>query len=496
MAIKDDDLLYVQRPTGLDSGKYKETFGNIKDELLTDGTGNDIYLSRVNDDTAEGDITFEKDVRVEGVFASSRKNQTDAVQVVPTNGSSQSSTLQITRAATSSGTLPAVEVLQNAVPTAEIAFDGTGTFSDVKVSNVTSSVGLGTDSNGKIIDSEAALDARYLSATEDDTAAGEITFKGSTTHEGGINLTGGGAGYNLYRYFSVYRLASPDDKSIFQVQNADTASSDVGNTVILGTAKPEVSSRHSIRLQGRASVAGQNLVVAQAVPYLGGFDVNSVTGFYTGGIVPESAANKPNEYRCFQASASTGFSPLIYGFYSDINTGIASGPDASTNYAVFCDGTAPSHFNGVTEHANGVKVMGGDLRVGSDNDHAVIQLASGSMVSRALKLVRSGSASPSIKAIEVIADGAIRWSVGYDGTAAFSALSGTTAIQMDADNPTAFTSTFELETDEEGNEVQVENSTYTGTTETLLDIIRDLRARVTQLEDDHATMMNNNGGGY
>ena len=26
----------MQRPTGLDSGKYKETFGNIKDELLTD----------------------------------------------------------------------------------------------------------------------------------------------------------------------------------------------------------------------------------------------------------------------------------------------------------------------------------------------------------------------------------------------------------------------------------------------------------------------------
>ena len=44
MAIKDDDLLYVQRPTGLDSGKYKETYGNIKNELLTDDAGETRFI--------------------------------------------------------------------------------------------------------------------------------------------------------------------------------------------------------------------------------------------------------------------------------------------------------------------------------------------------------------------------------------------------------------------------------------------------------------------
>ena len=53
---------------------------------------------------------------------------------------------------------------------------------------------------------------------------------------------------------------------------------------------------------------------------------------------------------------------------------------------------------------------------------------------------------------------------------------------MEADDPAAFTTSYALETDEEGNEVQVENTTYTGPTENLLDIIRDLRARIEVLE--------------
>ena len=53
MAIKDDDLLYVQRPSGPDAGEYKLTAGNLKTDL------NDEYLSKKKDDTAAGNITFE-----------------------------------------------------------------------------------------------------------------------------------------------------------------------------------------------------------------------------------------------------------------------------------------------------------------------------------------------------------------------------------------------------------------------------------------------------
>ena len=57
-------------------------------------------------------------------------------------------------------------------------------------------------------------------------------------------------------------------------------------------------------------------------------------------------------------------------------------------------------------------------------------------------------------------------------------INGAFSLRMESDDPAAFTTT--LTTDEEGNEVS--NSVYNGTTEDLLSIIKDLRARVTALE--------------
>ena len=42
MAIQDDDLLYVQRPSGVDAGGYKLTAGNLKSEIQE--TNDDRYL--------------------------------------------------------------------------------------------------------------------------------------------------------------------------------------------------------------------------------------------------------------------------------------------------------------------------------------------------------------------------------------------------------------------------------------------------------------------
>ena len=55
-------------------------------------------------------------------------------------------------------------------------------------------------------------------------------------------------------------------------------------------------------------------------------------------------------------------------------------------------------------------------------------------------------------------------------------------LQMEADDETAYQTTYTTDSDDDGNEIQVAQQTYAGTTESLLDIIRDLRARVTQLE--------------
>ena len=58
-------------------------------------------------------------------------------------------------------------------------------------------------------------------------------------------------------------------------------------------------------------------------------------------------------------------------------------------------------------------------------------------------------------------------------------INGAFSLRMQSDDPAAYTTT--LTTDEEGNEVS--NSVYQGTTEDLLAIIKDLRARVTALEN-------------
>lgn len=57
-------------------------------------------------------------------------------------------------------------------------------------------------------------------------------------------------------------------------------------------------------------------------------------------------------------------------------------------------------------------------------------------------------------------------------------INGAFSLRMESDNPAAFQTSYS--TDEEGN--QIENQTYVGTTEDLLTIIKDLRARVEALE--------------
>ena len=59
-------------------------------------------------------------------------------------------------------------------------------------------------------------------------------------------------------------------------------------------------------------------------------------------------------------------------------------------------------------------------------------------------------------------------------------INGAFSLRMESDDPAAFQTTYS--TDEEGN--QVENQTYIGTTEDLLSIIKDLRARIEQLESN------------
>ena len=112
-----------------------------------------------------------------------------------------------------------------------------------------------------------------------------------------------------------------------------------------------------------SSSTGTDAVVITANSSL---DLNSYVGFTS--YAPGNVADLTH-FSCSQSRSSTyatvkGFSAtnnLIngttasYGFWSDIS--IDDGP---ANYNFYAAGNAPSFFQGVTEHAAGVKVTGGD----------------------------------------------------------------------------------------------------------------------------------------
>lgn len=162
----------------------------------------------------------------------------------------------------------------------------------------------------------------------------------------------------------------------------------------------------------------------------------------------------------------------LTGFASDVNTATNA-----NNYNFYASGNAPNLFLGETT-ING-------------NTSGYVKVKSLGTACPSLELVRTNAANSSQNAIEVWSNNKadsvndLQWRVSWGGDASFRSISGALAdvqIQMDADDPTAYTTTFVVDADEEGNEVTVENSNYVGTTESLLDIIRDLRARVAALE--------------
>ena len=82
---------------------------------------------------------------------------------------------------------------------------------------------LGTDANGTIIDVGSTLDGKYLSSTQDDTAAGAITFEGDVTAKG-IQITGGDAGDTLIKSVIIVAFHR-NSTSLFSVQDNDTLTS-------------------------------------------------------------------------------------------------------------------------------------------------------------------------------------------------------------------------------------------------------------------------------
>jgi hypothetical protein len=316
-------------------------------------------------------------------------------------------------------------------------------------------------------------DDLYLSKTVDDTAQGNIEFKKVSRHRNGLSV-GSSDQANFY-------IQTGDTKSIALHPRGDSTPVSIGynstDTVYQAvTTLPSAIdkknrngyqvnlSRNNVYVNNNQEVRAFNC----SVPV--GDDLRGIENFYGFQVNLDGSTQAPRN---------------SYGFHSQMNK-VAGGRES---FGFYASGDAPNYFLGDTDFGGSLYVRsavtfnGGTAEAGGNV--AGVKVVNENSNTCRLVIEKQGGQNNS-KAIQVLTDGGTeQWSVQYNGVASFSAMSGSlrdVQIEMDADQPTAYTSTFAIETDEEGNEVQVENSTYSGTTESLLEIIRDLRARVAALE--------------
>ena len=310
----------------------------------------------------------------------------------------------------------------------------------------------------------------YLSKVSNDTAAGTIAFGA------GLNVTGGGPVQYGLNYISDVLQLRYNSQPLVQLR---TGTNDDYRVRFTARQQYEYTAvNDSPVFSVIPTLNGQstwNSDLFTVKPTLTG-EFNNLIGLnldFKSGIAAGSSITANNFYgiklaRTNQITAGTG---KTYGVYTEVEGG--------ANYNFYAAG-------------NALNYMKGNLYVDANTtgQWRILQTAASSPK---MQIIKSGGSSSSVNSIEVWSGGAgntgeggtLLWSVDYAGNAAFNSFSGALAdvsVQLDADDPTAFTSTFALEEDEEGNQIQVETKTYTGQTESLLDIIRDLRARLAALE--------------
>ena len=204
---------------------------------------------------------------------------------------------------------------------------------------------------------ESDADDLYLSKVSDDTAEGAITFEKHTTHEFGINLTGGGfrqgtltsgpsadGGVHINEFVRVYGNltdfpeADINDSQPFQILAADTEADNK-------------SVRLSLNASGSAYFAGLTEHASGIIAESNGtYVVNSV-------VKPTNGAADAVSYRAGAGASSTakdaiGFlvdstyrnnlnADLKIGFRADLNT-----ETGKPIYNFYAQGTAPNYFAG------------------------------------------------------------------------------------------------------------------------------------------------------
>ena len=194
----------------------------------------------------------------------------------------------------------------------------------------------------------------YLSKTEDDTAAGQITFEGQTTHEAGVSVTGGDKTEIVNGFVNI-----PSNNAINIISDSDTVANfkqaeiGIGGTASAGrdvTIRNKYIDTNETGLFVVKGGNGNGTHIGAITTQLN--LTNNATATAYGLELTCSNINTGNSssgdiYGAFVSSnlgAYTG-SGKTYGYYSQLNT------SARTTYAFFAAGDAPNYFAGEAKFA-------------------------------------------------------------------------------------------------------------------------------------------------
>ena len=285
--------------------------------------------------------------------------------------------------------------------------------------------------------------ALYLSKTISDTAAGEITFKKGTTHEGGVSVTGGLAEDVKNGLYSdgdkVFIAVDSQKKAIFTKSTCQLFGQD--GAVDHFTSHPQYTSIRAKNTTLNNPTLGLDVEVDKA-DLLEHSIVNAHVPIYTNvandSFLSAFQINNPKNNTSATGVKFSGYKAINltdkfdtnYGFYSQLDN------SPKNNFNFYASGTAKNYFAGITHIASDVNNLpsfngsgGVGVKLGSDgefystftqssNAHANLYITrSGSNSGQLIRFyhtVSVGTAGTQAGRIELDGPNAVLYSSGSD----------------------------------------------------------------------------------
>jgi hypothetical protein len=206
----------------------------------------------------------------------------------------------------------------------------------VQLPNLTNTAALATDVDGNIIaGTGGGGSAEFLSKVNDDTAAGQITFEGATTHEAGVIVTGGDN--------------TTIEKGIGIQSTSDRLAVINDNNPVLTIGKNQQAYALAANSDIQLNQSGTNPALF-SLDYKGtGHDSTSIYSGFLSTVSVDVGSNISHFNAKHQGSTvQTADNIKVIGFRSNVSPNSTTGTN-SQSYNFYAEGNAPNFFQGPIE---------------------------------------------------------------------------------------------------------------------------------------------------